>query len=553
MPLPKNTVYAVYRDETTRKYKGNPKIEALPPKMNLKQIKKCLTGNVEFDVRDIYEDDIDRIHMISSLLDDFFQPLTTHVEFERKLSLLIRKGYVGRNLADGSLRKHQQNGYERVMAGDLDAFVFDTPISTASSMLLTGVPGCGKSSTIERILSTYPQVILHEKYGFTQLVYLKIDCPHDGGIKNLCINFFRAIDRVLDTDYETIYVKKRHNIETLLSLIPQVANKHGLGVLVIDEIQHLYGKSSGGVNNMMSFFVTMENTIGLPVVFVGTPKARDIFEKELRLARRGVGLGSLVWEPMKNVAPIVDPKSGKIKTNEWRSFTDVLWKYQWLKKRDEVLSEELRNCWYDLSQGVHDIVVKLFVLAQMRAVVTKTERITPKLMEKVYFDDLKPVHSMLGALRSKDPEKIAQYADLTLPGIEQKLLELSTVITEPLNEVDSARAAYGSNKKALKLHDLLLAANCEEARVIPLVHKVLDEHPDVSRHELLRIVLDWYEASDPKNEERKPKGKKSVPKSKWNTLDSEDLRFKFSQASGEDLYRQLNNDALIFDVNSWLQ
>ncbi|HAS89186.1 MAG TPA: hypothetical protein DCS48_07760 [Desulfovibrio sp.] len=324
MPLPKNTVYAVYRDETTRKYKGNPKIEALPPKMNLKKIKKCLTGKVEFDVRDIYEDDIDRIHMISSLLDDFFQPLTTHVEFERKLSLLIRKGYVGRNLADGSLRKHQQNGYERVMAGDLDAFVFDTPISTASSMLLTGVPGCGKSSTIDRILATYPQVILHEKYNFTQLVYLKIDCPHDGGIKNLCINFFRAIDRVLDTDYETIYVKKRHNIETLLSLIPQVANKHGLGVLVIDEIQHLYGRSSGGVNNMMSFFVTMENTIGLPVVFVGTPKARDIFEKELRLARRGVGLGSLVWEPMKNIAPIVDPRSGKIKTNEWRSFTDVL-------------------------------------------------------------------------------------------------------------------------------------------------------------------------------------------------------------------------------------
>ncbi|WP_291329363.1 AAA family ATPase [Desulfovibrio sp. UCD-KL4C] len=552
MPLPKNTVSAVYRDEKTRRYKGNPSIEALPPKLHTQHIKKYFTGKVDFDVRDIYENDIDRIHMVSSLLDDFFQPLTMHVDFERKLSLLIRKGYVGRNLSDGSLRKHLQNGYERIMDGDLEARVFKGSSSTASSMLLTGVPGCGKSSTVNLILSTYPQVIFHEKYNFTQLVYLKIDCPHDGGIKNLCINFFRALDRVLDTDYETIYVKKRHNIETLLSLIPQVANKYGLGVLVIDEIQHLYGRSSGGAGNMMSFFVAMENSIGLPVVFIGTPKAREIFERELRLGRRILGAGSLTWEPMEN-RQVINPESGKIKKNEWHFFTDVLWKYQWLKERDLVLSEEIRDCWYDLSQGIHDIVVKLFVLAQIRAITTKTERITPKLMEKVYYDDLKPVHSILGALRSKDPERIAQYEDLTLPGIEKRILKLSTVITDALNKEDFPRVDYNGNKDALRLHNLLLAANCEESRVIPLVQKVFDEHPDVSIHELLRIVLDWYGSNDSKEKELKPKVIKSIPQSKWNTLESNDLRFKLSQNNDGDLYNRLKKDSLIFDVNSWLQ
>ncbi len=174
-------------------------------------------------------------------------------------------------------------------------------------------------------------------------------------------------------------------------------------------------------------------------------------------------------------------------------------------------------------------------------------------MEKVYYDDLKPVHSMLGALRSKDPEKIAQYADLTLPGIEKRILELSTVITEALNKVDSTSVVYGGNKDALRLHDLLLAAECEESRVIPLVQKVFDEHPDVSIHELLIIVLDWYRSNDSKDVERKPTAIKSVPQSKWNTLDSDDLRFKFFQAGGGDLYNRLKNDSLIFDVNSWLQ
>ncbi len=39
---------------------------------------------------------------------------------------------------------------------------------------------------------------------------------------------------------------------------------------------------------MLNFFVTLVNTIGLPVILVGTPKARDIFEKDFRSARRSV-------------------------------------------------------------------------------------------------------------------------------------------------------------------------------------------------------------------------------------------------------------------------
>lgn len=73
----------------------------------------------------------------------------------------------------------------------------------------------------------------------------------------------------------------------------QISNHHAIGLLVIDEIQHLSVNKSGGAEKMLNFFVTLVNTVGLPVVMVGTPKARFIFEGDLRSARRGAGFGSV--------------------------------------------------------------------------------------------------------------------------------------------------------------------------------------------------------------------------------------------------------------------
>jgi len=542
MPLPRNMVTAVYEPSCIPQYKGNPLIEALPPLMNNAKVIRNLTGKIQFDPKTIFAEGRERAHVISSLLDDFFQPLTAHIQLEEKVSIMMRQGYVGRNLADGSLNTHMQNGYERVMTGELEAYKFEHAKSTASSLSLIGCSGSGKTTTIARIFATYPQVIYHEEYNFTQITYLKVDCPHDGTLKNLCIQFFREIDRVLHTDYETKYTGKRHGVEKLLAMMSQVANLHAIGVLIIDEIQHLDRRRSGGVDKMLNFFVTLVNTIGLPVIFVGTPKAIPIFERDLRSARRGAGLGALIWEPMK------EPESSIRAQKEWQAFTDRLWKYQWLQKRDEKLSEDLRARWFDLSQGVLDIVVKLFVLSQLRAISTGTERITPRLMQQVYRDELKPVHPMLAALRSGDPERIAEYSDLIVPNIDQKLLELTAKIKPPAPLIQKAAALEG-NSQAQRLYNLLVGMDCDEERVPFLVEQILDEHPNLSTSQMIAMALERYEAP------RKPSNiqkSKSLPQRKWHTLDSEDLRFMFSQGGPEEMYEQLEKRSLIFDVESWL-
>ena len=488
----------------------------------------------------------DRAHMIASLLDDFFQPLASHILLEEKLSIMIRKGYVGRNLEDGSLNSHMQNGYERIMTGALDVFRFHQVKSTASSLSLIGCSGSGKSTSLDRILSTYPPVIFHKDHNFTQVVYLKVDCPHDGSLKSLCIHFFRALDLVLHTDYETKYVKKGHGIETLLAQMSQVANVHAIGVLIIDEIQHLSRKRSGGVEKMLNFFVTLVNTIGLPVVFVGTPKARPIFERDLRSGRRGAGFGSLLWEPMKPPDQVIDPVTGTSRIPEWKAFTDKLWTYQWLQKRDEVLTDDVLDCWYDLSQGVLDIVVKLFVLAQLRAIVTGVERITVNILKKVYESELKPVHPMLAALRSGDPDRIAEFSDLMVPDIEHKLTKLTAAISKA-----SASDPYQGNSQAQRLHSLLIGMGFESEPIVPVVRRIVEEHPDLTTKDLVSIALKWYESDERPQPKKRPKTK-SVPQKDWHTLESDDLRFMYSQADKKSLHAHLSNNSVIFSLEDWL-
>ncbi|MBU0384360.1 ATP-binding protein, partial [Acinetobacter baumannii] len=227
----------------------------------------------------------------------------------------------------------------------------------------------------------------------------------DGSLKNLCLHFFKAIDVALGTDFERKVALKRLGIEALLNYMRQITNTYAIGVLVIDEIQHLSVKNSGGAEKMLNFFVTLINVVGLPVVMVGTPKAKFIFDGDLRSARRGAGFGAVIWEPMKNNPP----SSNTATRTEWMAFTNALWKYQWLTNKEQ-LSEETRDCWYELSQGVLDIVVKLFVLAQCRAIMTGLERITPSLLRQVYEDELKFVHPMIEALKSGDPNRIALYS-----------------------------------------------------------------------------------------------------------------------------------------------
>lgn len=279
----------------------------------------------------------------------------------------------------------------------------DQGFRSQSALTIIGSSGLGKSTAISRILSLYPQVVVHSNYrgvefsGY-QVVWMKLDCPHDGSIKGLAIDFFRHIDLLLGTRYYRQYGSARHPISALQPAMSQISRTYGLGLLVIDEIQHLSTAKSQGAEKMLNYFVTLVNTIGIPVVLIGTNKAAGVLQSQFRQARRGSGQGDMVWERMKQDA-------------SWDLLIEGLWDYQWVRN-PVPLTFELSAELYDLSQGIVDIAVKIFVMAQIRAMSSGKEMLSVSLFRQVANEQLRLVQPMLSSLRSGNTRELAKYEDI---------------------------------------------------------------------------------------------------------------------------------------------
>ena len=391
---------ANYCDPGPPIYKGNPLIEALPPVMSPEEVGQALAYHPPYSSEDRRLPAHDRIHMVT-LTQQFFAALSIHVDLEQRFSRMIRSGYLARNpLA----RNHWKEIDGRVQAVRQRQSRRSAYRSTANGFTIIGISGGGKTTAAEATLELYPQVIDHSLYrkipfNRSQVVFLKLECPFDGSIKGLCLNFFQSLDHVLGTDYYSEYSSSRRNtVDTLLPAMARIASIHSMGVLVIDEIQHLCVNKYGGSERMLNFFVQLINTIGLPVVLIGTYKAEPMLSAEFRQIRRGSGQGEMRWDRMRN-------------DDEWEVFVKALWKYQYTRK-EVPPTDELRNVLYDESQGVLDFAVKLYMLAQVRAIGTGIERITAEIIHSVAIDSFKMAHPVLNALRTGDRNALRLLNDV---------------------------------------------------------------------------------------------------------------------------------------------
>ena len=193
---------ADYKEQVLPEYQGNPLIEALPEIMSREETLSCLTREPSYDKGERTLEAKYRIHCLSRLLHDYYQPLPEHLDIESGISVCLRQGYRNRN--------PQGRQYALMINESYAAMVEKRPVRmisgyhpNASGFTIIGVSGVGKSTAVESILYQYPQVIEHTEYKgrplpATQIVWLKLDCPHDGSRGELCYRFFKAIDDALN-------------------------------------------------------------------------------------------------------------------------------------------------------------------------------------------------------------------------------------------------------------------------------------------------------------------------------------------------------------------
>lgn len=402
---------ADYKSQSLPEYENNPFIEALPPIFSEDDVLDRFMITPRISKEDKQKDVNIRYHVLKRVK-NFIQPLPIHFEVERRLSTLIRRGYLARNPLDKTFFERLKVLHELREDEEQAHKYIDERLnyirSTADSLSIIGISGIGKTTAIERLLLMYPQVIKHDIYkevpfNRTQIVWLKIDCPYDGSLSTLCKSFFKAIDDLLGTRYLEKFGYLNRVTSTMLLHMTSLASMYGIGVLVIDEIQHLL-HAKNDQEEMLNFFVTLSNTVGIPTVLIGTSKAQQLFKGNFRQARRAASDGAIIWDRMVE------------ESEEWEFFLETLWKLQCLKTHSE-LTEDVKKIFYDECQGITSVAVNLFILAQERVLFdeqNETEKITSKVIQKTAKEDMKIIQPMLNAIRNNDFAAMYKYEDIMI-------------------------------------------------------------------------------------------------------------------------------------------
>lgn len=475
---------ANYHEQLVQEYKGNPVIEALPPIKDQNAVIDQICVYPPYNNEERRLDSITKTHLLQRLL-RYFQPLPIHLEIQSSLDRMLKMGYIGRN----PISKTYAQGFVNKFPDQHDE-PFDSTFQTSKSMSIIGVSGVGKTRTLERILSQYPQIISHTSYNdkpltMYQLSYIIIQTPFDGSVKSIIFDFMYQVDQLLGTQYFNRYANSRLSTSQLMPIMRNIASSLNLGMLIIDEIQHLKSVKMKKSTEVLNFFTTLINTMNIPIVMIGTPKARDVLQSRFRQARRSTNAGNVFWDRMK-------------KDEEWELFINGLWKYQWTTNEvnlDSTFSDRL----YEESQGIADIAVKLYMMVQMRAITSGEETITHGLFDLVIQNEMKMVQPVIQALKQNDYRQLVEYEDVMMDDWEE-MIERSQKVIQDRERLTSLQEAVESKKESEQaLEEVLLRLSMlgiDESVAKKTAMEILEQKPNKEVTALVQMVYNQLKNKD---------------------------------------------------------
>jgi hypothetical protein len=473
------SVTAVYNETGVPSYKGNPLIECLPKLGSAAEVIEMVSRLPKTVLRSAPAGD--RASELVAALSNMFVGLPQHYDLALFIDTKIKQGYVSRNPHLNVDSELLQKNYERMLAGDLLDNTEDLTLDNSPTAgIIYGVPGTGKSTSLKRSLSFYPHVVVHESFNLTQITYLYIDFPHDGSLKTLCKNFFDSLNQAIRKPH-TQWMERRESLDSMLAKMQAAAVRFNIGILIIDEFQFWRSKTSNS-DQVIGFLVSLINTIKLPIIFSGTPAAKGRLESSLALARRVTGFN--VWDPLQ-----FQTSKNQTRNQMWEYFARRLWQFQYLSKPSEELTAEISQTWFDCCQGVLDIAVKLYIQVQLRAIQSKKELISSDLIKRVYQDDFKPVHAIVDALRSHNPEIIADYPDLPQSSVTVKIASLHKSIVDK----QLVQNLPAMNPNAEQLLNCLIQIGYDKSVAEPAVNAVVDQNTHLDKKLLLPMVVKLLE------------------------------------------------------------
>ncbi|EID7716855.1 ATP-binding protein [Vibrio cholerae] len=355
---------AIYHEAILPEHRGNPLIEALPPKVEDDELVIKLSNYPERLIEETTLEAIERLDYLTRLK-TLRQPLPLYFDVFRAIEMAIKEGYSAKNPLSPTTMNYLH--YSLDNRPDVEPRTgFFKP--KGSGITIIGESGVGKTCMLEQVLNCFPDVIEHRYYqnkvlAMPQVVWIKVDCPDDSSVKGLCHRILEQIDQKLRQPP----TKPAGTIALLLQQIESKMKSNFLGILVIDEMQNLNLAKAGGADRLLGFLHNLVNNLGIPILFCANPPFDELLSKSFKSARRAESSGYFDVELMKN-------------DEEWELFVDELWCLQWTNV-ETPLTPSLNNKLYSLSAGNMDLAVRIYYSAQKAIIGSPDERITEEVLE----------------------------------------------------------------------------------------------------------------------------------------------------------------------------
>lgn len=359
-------------------------IAQMPPMLYGKELDEALTVLPPYDPDIIHADaatrlvalsDIYRIFLSNSMAREIYSKLHLGLlrSLTKKESPLMPQQYV-----------ENQKAIQMVESSGV--------IGGADSFTIIGPSGIGKSTSISRsiqLLSKTPVVVTEKPY--RQIIpCVMVQCPFDSSVKGLLLEILRSVDGKLGSDYCDKALRSRNTtVDTLIGCVSSVCINH-VGLLVIDEIQHIVGQKAG--NALARCLMQLINSSGISIALVGTPSVMPFFsDGEFQLARRTLGL---YYEPMEY-------------GEAFRDLCTTLYRYQYVKHRSEP-DESMMRWLYEHSGGNASVLVSLLHDAQECCILDGQEKIAYDTLQAAYHKRLRMLHSHIAPTRKPSTSRAKQ-------------------------------------------------------------------------------------------------------------------------------------------------
>lgn len=400
--------------------------EKIPPMLMGKELEQRLTYLPEYDSQICMADTGTRLVALNKVSEIYIPSQMTY-EIYSKIYLSMLHSLNKKQTID-SVRQGNENHRK------IQGLNYNSILGGSDSFSIVGKSGIGKSTAIAKSIELSGGMeVITLKNPYTNIIpFINIQCPHDCSIKGLLLSILGQVDMAIGTTYRDAAIKAKSSIDVLIGMVAQVSLNHIL-VIIVDECQNIC-RNKNGVNLVSAMTQLINSSVS--ICLVGLPETEDLFQREMHLARRSIGLSYME----------------SAFDDFFIKFCETIYSYQYVANPAPI-TPEIIEVLYQCSNGVIGLVVSLLMESQQMAILSGKEKLTKELILNTFHTRMKNLQSFI------DTEPIKASQTSTVP-------KRKNIIEKPKDMPIAADAVIAKGKS---LKELVRQAKEEGADIIELL------------------------------------------------------------------------------------